>query len=185
MTTIGKYIADNYNDVYKLAYKLSKGDKNTRDFIQDIFVELYEKQLEEEQIKFFLIKVFMNQFNSVNSPFFCKYKKNNDLKIQIEEIFEEEIKFQNFYNKQLTQNIEDEVIYKNEQDKISKKLDIVYSILNNKKLVNDFERKVYKLYWLEGYKKIEIAAHVNVGRKKVAQAINRVQKVIQENIFNK
>lgn len=41
------------------------------EYREDKIVEMYEKK----QLKFFIVRIIQNQYNSCNSPFFKKYKK--------------------------------------------------------------------------------------------------------------
>ena len=52
------------------------------DFVQDIYMTLleYDNQklndiYEKNQIKFFIARICINNWNSKTSPFFCKYKR--------------------------------------------------------------------------------------------------------------
>lgn len=59
-----------------------KIDANTDDLKQDLYLSLLEydsdkivEMYNNKQIRFFLVRMICNQFNSVNSPFYMKYRR--------------------------------------------------------------------------------------------------------------
>lgn len=103
------YIA-NSREYRDICIKICQGHKLHQDLFSELFlilndieevkiVSLYEKK----ELKFFIIKIFQNQFNSSTSPFFKKYKKFNSLSQEIEgiEVRQEE----EFTNKKELQDI--------------------------------------------------------------------------------
>lgn len=65
--------------IKKICKKL---DANTDDLKQDLYLALLEynsdkivELYENKQLKFFLVRMICNQFNSVNSPFYTQYRK--------------------------------------------------------------------------------------------------------------
>ncbi len=70
-------------------------DENLNDLEQDIYLHLMEKGKEQQlqkmydngQIVYYLARIVSNQIHSHNSPYYYKYKKNNnDDNISVDEI---------------------------------------------------------------------------------------------------
>lgn len=65
------------------------------DFIQEIYVILLEcKKLEDikpKELKYFISRIIKNQFKSVTSNYYYKYKKSKINEISNEELFNEQV----------------------------------------------------------------------------------------------
>ena len=68
-------------------------DDDLKDLIQDIYLDLYNKDerlliklFKENSIKFFLTKIVFNNVYSSTSRFYTTYKKNNNKKVNIEDL---------------------------------------------------------------------------------------------------
>ena len=82
--------------VEEIVYNIGdKGDEDLKDLIQDIYINLLEKEdnlieslYSENQLKYFIIRMVVNNIHSKNSPYYTKYKKDKINKIKIEELYD-------------------------------------------------------------------------------------------------
>ena len=81
--------------VEEIVYNIgNKGDEDLKDLIQDIYINLLEKEdnlietlYSTNQLKFYIIKMAVNNIHSKNSPYYTKYKKDKINKVKIEELY--------------------------------------------------------------------------------------------------
>ena len=82
--------------VEEIVYNIgSKDDEDLKDLIQDIYINLLEKEdslietlYGTNQLKFYIVKMVVNNIHSKNSPYYTKYKKDKINKIKIEELYD-------------------------------------------------------------------------------------------------
>ena len=82
--------------VEEIVYNIGdKGDEDLKDLIQDIYINLLEKEDElietlynTNQLKYFIIRMVVNNIHSKNSPYYTKYKKDKINKVKIEELYD-------------------------------------------------------------------------------------------------
>ena len=82
--------------VEEIVYNIgSKGDEDLKDLIQDIYINLLEKEdnlietlYNTNQLKYFIIRMVVNNIHSKNSPYYTKYKKDKINKVKIEELYD-------------------------------------------------------------------------------------------------
>lgn len=82
--------------VEEIVYNIgSKDDEDLKDLIQDIYINLLEKEdslienlYSTNQLKFYIIRMVVNNIHSKNSPYYTKYKKDKINKIKIEELYD-------------------------------------------------------------------------------------------------
>ena len=82
--------------VEEIVYNIgSKGDEDLKDLIQDIYINLLEKEdnlienlYSTNQLKFYIITMVVNNIHSKNSPYYTKYKKDKINKVKIEELYD-------------------------------------------------------------------------------------------------
>ena len=80
--------------VEEIVYNIGdKGDEDLKDLIQDIYINLLEKENDlietlysTNQLKFYIVKMVVNNIHSKNSPYYTKYKKDKINKVKIEEL---------------------------------------------------------------------------------------------------
>ena len=80
--------------VEEIVYNIGdKGDEDLKDLIQDIYINLLEKEddlietfYSTNQLKFYIIRMVVNNIHSKNSPYYTKYKKDKINKVKIEEM---------------------------------------------------------------------------------------------------
>ena len=82
--------------VEEIVYNIgSKGHEDLKDLIQDIYINLLEKEdnlietlYNTNQLKYFIIRMVVNNIHSKNSPYYTKYKKDKINKVKIEELYD-------------------------------------------------------------------------------------------------
>ena len=82
--------------VEEVVYNIgNKGDEDLKDLIQDIYINLLEKEdnlietlYNTNQLKYFIIRMVVNNIHSKNSPYYTKYKKDKINKVNIEELYD-------------------------------------------------------------------------------------------------
>ena len=82
--------------VEEIVYNIGdKGDEDLKDLIQDIYINLLEKENDlietlysTNQLKFYIVKMVVNNIHSKNSPYYTKYKKDKINKVKIEELYD-------------------------------------------------------------------------------------------------
>ena len=82
--------------VEEIVYNIgSKDDEDLKDLIQDIYINLLEKEdnlietlYNTNQLKFYIVKMVVNNIHSKNSPYYTKYKKDKINKVKIEELYD-------------------------------------------------------------------------------------------------
>lgn len=82
--------------VEEVVYNIGdRGDEDLKDLIQDIYINLLEKEdnlietlYNTNQLKYFIIRMVVNNIHSKNSPYYTKYKKDKINKIKIEELYD-------------------------------------------------------------------------------------------------
>ena len=82
--------------VEEIVYNIGdRGDEDLKDLIQDIYINLLEKEddlietlYSENQLKYFIIRMVVNNIHSKNSPYYTKYKKDKINKVKIEELYD-------------------------------------------------------------------------------------------------
>lgn len=81
--------------VEEIAYNIGdRGDEDLKDLVQDIYINLMEKEdslienlYSTNQLKFYIVKMVVNNIHSKNSPYYTKYKKDKINKVKIEELY--------------------------------------------------------------------------------------------------
>ena len=82
--------------VEEIVYNIGdRGDEDLKDLIQDIYINLLEKEdnlietlYNTNQLKYFIIRMVVNNIHSKNSPYYTKYKKDKINKLKIEELYD-------------------------------------------------------------------------------------------------
>lgn len=81
---VNKVVNELYNEgvIEELCTNMGVNPLYKDDLIQEIYMILLEynkdkivEMYEKKQLKFFIVRIIKNQYNSCNSPFFKKYKK--------------------------------------------------------------------------------------------------------------
>lgn len=82
--------------VEEIVYNIGdRGDEDLKDLVQDIYINLLEKEdnlietlYNTNQLKYFIIRMVVNNIHSKNSPYYTKYKKDKINKVKIEELYD-------------------------------------------------------------------------------------------------
>lgn len=82
--------------VEEIVYNIGvRGDEDLKDLAQDIYINLLEKEdslietlYNTNQLKFYIIRMVVNNIHSKNSPYYTKYKKDKINKVNIEELYD-------------------------------------------------------------------------------------------------
>ena len=82
--------------VEEIVYNIGdRGDEDLKDLVQDIYINLLEKEdnlietlYGTNQLKFYIVKMVVNNIHSKNSPYYTKYKKDKINKVKIEELYD-------------------------------------------------------------------------------------------------
>ena len=82
--------------VEEIVYNIGdRGDEDLKDLIQDIYINLLEKEdnlietlYNTNQLKYYIIRMVVNNIHSKNSPYYTKYKKDKIYKVKIEELYD-------------------------------------------------------------------------------------------------
>lgn len=82
--------------VEEIVYNIGdRGDEDLKDLVQDIYINLLEKEdslietlYSTNQLKFYIVKMVVNNIHSKNSPYYTKYKKDKNNKVKIEELYD-------------------------------------------------------------------------------------------------
>ena len=82
--------------VEEIVYNIGdRGDEDLKDLVQDIYINLLEKEYNlietlyaTNQLKFYIIRMVVNNIHSKNSPYYTKYKKDKTNKVKIEELYD-------------------------------------------------------------------------------------------------
>ena len=68
-------------------------DEDLKDLCQDLYIDLMNKDetliqslYETNQLRYFIVKMVINNIHSKNSPYYSKYKKRNKNKLPIEQV---------------------------------------------------------------------------------------------------
>lgn len=81
---VNKVVNELYNEgvIEELCTNMGVNPLYKDDLVQEIYMILLEynkdkivEMYEKKQLKFFIVRIIKNQYNSCNSPFFKKYKK--------------------------------------------------------------------------------------------------------------
>jgi DNA-directed RNA polymerase specialized sigma24 family protein len=80
--------------IYDYAYKVAKGNDLYRDIVSDVLLYLYDLPSEKfdkiNDLKSYVCKMIYFSWNSATSPFYRKYRLDNDFKVKENVIFEED-----------------------------------------------------------------------------------------------
>ncbi len=80
---LDKYVTSNYDAIVKMAVAITRGDRHDADDLaHEVMVILYESDrgrmvglIERGQMRYWIARIMMNQYNSKTSPWHYKYRK--------------------------------------------------------------------------------------------------------------
>jgi hypothetical protein len=118
---INDYIIRNYYMLLGIAFKYTKNNDWASELLHEVVLQLYEKEhpklkLDDNSIKYYIIRMLMVNWCYPSSPFYIKYKKHNHTHVDLKEammvindettdqhnfmdILEEEFSDTNWFNK--------------------------------------------------------------------------------------
>jgi DNA-directed RNA polymerase specialized sigma24 family protein len=92
---IEDYIVRNYFHLLQISKKITKGHELSNDLLQDVLVQLYEKNsdivlrnYEDNDIKYYITAVMRINWNSKTSPFYYRIRKEMDKYTPISDNYE-------------------------------------------------------------------------------------------------
>lgn len=90
---VEQYIARNYYMLLGIAKKYTKNDDWASELLHEIVLQLYDKKqlklkLDDNSIKYYIIRCLMVNWTYPSSPFYKKFKKDNLTHVELTEIIE-------------------------------------------------------------------------------------------------
>jgi hypothetical protein len=91
---INNYITRNYYELLKICNKITKNDTWAGDLLNDVLLQLYEKKeinlkkLDDNNIKYYIVKCLTINWHSKTSPFYRKVKKESTLYNELFEVMD-------------------------------------------------------------------------------------------------
>lgn len=85
------YITKNYYELLKICKKYTKNDDWASELLHDIILQLYDKgeiklkSLDDNSIKYYIVRIIMMSWCYPNSPFYKKYKKDTNNFVELKE----------------------------------------------------------------------------------------------------
>jgi hypothetical protein len=85
------YITKNYYELLKICKKYTKNDDWASELLHDIILQLYDKKevklksLDDNSIKYYIVRIIMMSWCYPTSPFYKKYKKDNNNFVELNE----------------------------------------------------------------------------------------------------
>ena len=79
---VNDFITKHYYELLAIAKKYTKSDDMASELLHEIFMQLFEKKelkckLDDNSLKFYIIRMLMINWTQPTSPFYIKYKKHN------------------------------------------------------------------------------------------------------------
>jgi hypothetical protein len=91
---INNFITKNYYELLKISNKITKNDTWAGDLLNDVLLQLYEKKeiklkkLDDNSIKYYIVKCLTINWHSKTSPFYRKVKKESTLYNELFEVMD-------------------------------------------------------------------------------------------------
>lgn len=85
---IEKYITNNYYQLLAIAKKYTKNDDWAYELLHEVLLQLYDKkefklQLDDNSIKYYIVRMLMVNWCYESSPFYKKHKKDNMTTVEL------------------------------------------------------------------------------------------------------
>jgi hypothetical protein len=81
--TLNQYLEENYDELTRITANITKNHPDKDDLLSEVILILYDYDqaklqeiINKKHIKFFIIGIMINQFNSATSPFHKKFRSN-------------------------------------------------------------------------------------------------------------
>jgi hypothetical protein len=110
---IERYITNNYHKLQKICLKYTKNEDWASELLHEIIIQLYDREeikvkLDDESIKSYIIRIIMVNWCYPTSPFYKKYKKENQTHVEITQAIELMVDDMNVDSHRLMEIIETE-----------------------------------------------------------------------------
>lgn len=85
------FITRNYYELLRICKKYTKNDDWASELLHDIILQLYDKNdiklksIDDKSIKYYIVRIITISWCYPNSPFYKKYKKDNNTHIELTE----------------------------------------------------------------------------------------------------
>jgi hypothetical protein len=164
---IERYIAKNYYELLNICNKITKNDSFAGDLLNDVILQLYDrkeiklKSLQENEIKYYLIKCLTINWYSKTSPFYRKVRRESTL---YNELFD------------VANLIDDEDIFKEHHI-----MEIVETEFTE---MNWFHKIIFEKYLTLGSLK-KVSVDTRIPLTSVARYVKETRQVIKLNTFRK
>lgn len=132
---IDNYISSNYNELLKIAKKMTKQDPLSEDLLHECLLQIYNKgdiqlkSYDDNSIKYYIVAVMKINYFSKTSPFYYRIKRERVIMNEdIEQCYDIPTEIENYDREELLQLIESEYC---ELDFLRKSLMDLYLSLNS------------------------------------------------------
>ena len=164
---IERYITKNYYELLNICNKITKNDSFAGDLLNDVILQLYDrkeiklKSLQENEIKYYLIKCLTINWYSKTSPFYRKVRRESTL---YNELFD-------------VPNLID-------NDDVFKEHHILEIIETEFTEMNWFHKIIFEKYMVLGSLK-KVSTDTRIPLTSVARYVKETRQVIKLNTFRK
>lgn len=166
---IEDYIVRNYFHLLQISKKITKGHELSNDLLQDVLVQLYEKNsdivlrtYEDNEIKYYITAIMRINWNSKTSPFYYRIRREIDKYSPLSDNYE----------------VVDDIDEKMDREVLIQCLEISFSELNW------FHKSVFELYMTMGSLKA-VATKTGIPLTSIARYIKQSKEEIKTKIKDK
>jgi len=164
--TIQDWLTINYKDLKQAAKTISGGNELTEDLLHFSIEALLSKDqsviqdcLNSGGVNFYIVRIMLNSWRSVTSPFYIKYRKRYESNEEIDIVDDQS-------------DAENEEFILNVSTKIQKELDTL----------DWYSAELFKLHYLEGISISEISRSTKIPRTSISLTLKRTRAYIKNKI---
>jgi DNA-directed RNA polymerase specialized sigma24 family protein len=167
--TLTQYLEENYDELKNIVANITKNHQDKNDLLQEVILILYDYDqvklqeiINKKHIKFFIVGIMINQYNSATSPFHKKYRSKT-------------IEYVDEYNTNIidTEHYDEEI--DNQVKFIQKELDGAHWYV--KRVVElKTEMSYQKIKDLTGIPRSSLFSTVDRFRKETVEKYNKINK---------
>jgi hypothetical protein len=164
---IENYITRNYYELLNICNKITKYDTFAGDLLNDVLIQLYDKKeinlnkLDDNSIKYYIVKCLTINWYSKTSPFFRKVRRESSL---YNELFE------------VTNLIDNDDVFKEHHI-----LEIIETEFTE---MNWFHKIIFEKYMVLGSLK-KVSTDTKIPLTSIARYVKETKQVIKHNTFKK
>ena len=168
---LSNFLKNNYNKLKEISRKITSDRlPDYEDLLHETINALYQvetkkinKIIKKNELKFYIVRIMLNQYHSKTSPFYYKYKRYNELMNNMEGLY--------IYSKDpLTKEKLKEFEIKEEKLKwIEKKLEGLHW----------FDVSVFKIYFKEGFSLNSMSRATKINRSTLGKSIRFVKNYLK------